>query len=87
MIWWAWILAGLAIGAVELLVPGYAFVGFGLGALMTGGLVWAGMLGASVAAQLAVFALLSVGFWIALRRILGLRPGQVKRIDRDINEN
>jgi membrane protein implicated in regulation of membrane protease activity len=84
--WWVWVVAGLAIGAVELLAPGYIFVGFGIGALAVGGLVWAGAVGPSVPVQLALFAVLSVLAWLGMRRVLGVRQGQVKRIDRDIND-
>lgn len=87
MTWWVWVVAGLALGAVELLVPGYVFVGFGIGALAVGGLIWAGLLGTAVPVDVAVFAVLSVLAWLGLRAALGTRAGQVKRIDRDINEN
>ncbi len=86
MTWWVWVVAGLAVGAIELLAPGYVFVGFGLGAVAVGALVAAGVMTPSLPVQAAVFAVLSAGAWLALRAILGVRRGQVKRIDRDINE-
>jgi membrane protein implicated in regulation of membrane protease activity len=86
MSWWIWIAGGLVLAAAELVVPGYVFLGFAAGAVVTGGLVWAGLLGGGLPVEIAVFALLSVAAWLAFRRFIGLRPGQVKRIDRDINE-
>ena len=36
---------------------------------------------------LIVFALASLIAWIVLRKVVGIRPGQVKVWDRDINED
>ncbi|MFN3938307.1 MAG: NfeD family protein [Gemmobacter sp.] len=85
-VWWVWVAGGIAIGTLELLLPGYVFVGFSVGAVLTGLLIAAGLVGGSLPQLLFVFAVLSVLAWFLLRRFLGTRPGQVKRIDRDINE-
>jgi membrane protein implicated in regulation of membrane protease activity len=84
--WWVWVVGGLLIGIVEVFAPGFFFLGFAGGAIVTGLLVaiWPGF-GLSV--LLAVFAVASVGVWLGLRRAVGVRGGQYKRIDRDINEN
>jgi membrane protein implicated in regulation of membrane protease activity len=34
-----------------------------------------------------LFAVLSIAVWLGLRRAVGIRSGQYKRIDTDINEN
>lgn len=86
-IWWVWVVGGLALGVLEMLVPGFVFVGFATGAIITGGLVWLGVLGSSVPVLLVVFAISSLLVWIVLRKALGIRRGQIKRIDRDINDN
>jgi inner membrane protein len=90
--WWVWVAAGLVIGILEVLIPGYfLFVGFAAGAVVTG--VWMGLglpgadwMAASVANGLTVFALASLVAWLVLRQVVGVRGGQVKRIDHDIND-
>lgn len=85
--WWVWIAAGLAIGMLELLLPGYIFLGFAIGALMTGSLVFIGLLSASAPVAFAVFAVLSGLAWFAMRKLLGSQAGSVKTFTRDINDN
>ena len=90
-VWWVWIAAGLAIGLLEMIVPGYVFVGFALGAISLGawlglGLPGSAWLAADPMLTLVVFALGSLLIWLALRRFLALRTGQAKTFDRDINE-
>ncbi|MCX7286536.1 MAG: hypothetical protein NTW20_02975 [Rhodobacterales bacterium] len=83
--WWAWIVLGFALGVLEILVPGYIFLGFAIGAVVTGALVGLG-LPASLPLLILVFAVISVVAWLALRRSMGVREGQVKIWDRDIND-
>jgi len=89
--WWAWVAAGLVIAIFEVVLPGYVFVGFAVGAVLTGiamglGLPGSGWMAAAPMNAVAVFALLSLLAWLGLRRFLGVRRGQSKRIDHDINE-
>jgi len=89
--WWAWITAALVLGIVEALVPVYIFLGFSLGAAATGVVL---LMGGGFADWLLVpparlfvfFAIVSVLAWIGLRSVLGVRKGQVKIWDRNINE-
>lgn len=87
-VWWVWVVAGFALATVELLIPGYIFVGFAIGAGLTGLLLATGLLGSGgIAPLLLVFALTSLAAWIALRALFG-RPGEKPKIwDRDINDN
>lgn len=86
-VWWAWIAGGFVIGIMEVVLPGYIFLGFAIGAILTGVLLGIGVLaGASLSTLLMVFALASLVAWAGLRYGLGTRPGQVKIWDRDINE-
>jgi len=90
--WWVWIAAGLVLAILEVLVPGFIFAGFAVGAVITGVIVGLGVPGsgwmmASPINALVVFAVLSVIVWLVMRAVLGVRTGQVKKIDRDINEN
>lgn len=85
-IWWVWVVFGFALAVLEVLAPSYIFLGFALGAVATGVLILIGVTqGASFAAMVLVFALLSLLAWGGLRR-WGKREGQVKIWDRDIND-
>lgn len=86
-LWWVWIVAGFSLGVLEVLVPGFIFLGFAIGAVLTGVLVGLGFLGASLPALVLVFAVVSVLAWLALRATMGVRKGQVKLWDKDINDN
>lgn len=91
-IWWVWIAGGMVIAIFEVLIPGFfLFVGFAIGAVLTGlwlglGLPGAGWIAASPGNGLTVFAVLSLLAWIGLRRAVGVRGGQVRRIEHDIND-
>lgn len=85
-IWWVWIVAGFVLGGLEVLIPGYIFLGFAIGAVLTGALVGFGIVGGGLAALVLAFAVLSLAAWLGLRRTMGVRAGQVKVWDRDIND-
>jgi membrane protein implicated in regulation of membrane protease activity len=53
--------------------------------VLVGLLVGVGLLGGSVPLLAVVFAVLSLVAWIGLRRIVGVKEGQVKVWDKDIN--
>lgn len=84
--WWVWLIASAVLGILEVFLPGFILLGFAIGAATTGILLWFGILGASFGWLLLVFALASLAAWIALRSLVGVRKGQVKVWDRDINE-
>lgn len=91
-IWWLWVVGGMAIGILELLVPGFLFVGFAVGGVVTGLIlllgVWpADWMALSLPNHLLVFSAVSVAVWIGLRLLVGVRTGQVTTFDRDINED
>ncbi|MEH7828117.1 NfeD family protein [Gemmobacter denitrificans] len=86
MSWWVWVVAGLAVGIIEILAPGYIFLGFAIGAVAVGLLHWAGLMASGLAFQIAAFAVISVLAWLGLSRAFPLQRGQVKRWTRDINE-
>lgn len=85
-VWWVWIVAGFALGVLEILAPGYIFLGFAMGALLTGVLLGFGVLGGSLPLLLMVFAVLSLATWFVLRKVVGERDGQAKIWHKDINE-
>lgn len=85
--WWVWVVAGFALGVLEVIVPGYIFLGFAIGAVVTGALVGLGLFGGQLPVLLFIFAVASFLAWLALRRTMGVRAGQVKIWDKDINDN
>lgn len=91
-LWWIWIAAGLVLAILEIIVPGFLFAGFALGAVVTGAIIGLhlpgmGWMTGSLEVSLVVFAVISVVAWLVMRRLMGVRQGQMKRIDHDINEN
>lgn len=84
--WWAWGLLALVLGLAELLLPALFFVGFAVGASAIAGLLLLGVT-ASGPVLMVAFGGISLVAWVVLRKFLGVRQGQVKIIDRDINEN
>ena len=85
-VWWAWVVFGLALGILEILVPGYIFLGFAIGAVVTGVIAATGLITA-LPALLFIFAVASVIAWLVLRRVMGVQAGQVKIWKHDINDN
>jgi inner membrane protein len=84
--WWVWMVAGFALGVLEVLAPGFIFLGFAIGAVATGLVVVLGIT-ASLPALLLMFALLSFLAWLGLKRFFGRVDGQVKMWDKDVNDN
>ncbi|MEC7257235.1 MAG: hypothetical protein VXW58_05380 [Pseudomonadota bacterium] len=84
-IWWAWLCVAILLGIVEVLVPGFIFLGFAIGALAVSMLILNIGLALSLPLMVLVFAALSLIAWLVLRRIFA-RPHGVKYFDRDIND-
>ena len=84
--WWAWVILGFLLGILEVALPGFIFLGFAVGAVLTGIIVGLGI-SAGTTALFLIFAVSSLVAWIVLRRVVGIRQGQVKVWDRDINDN
>lgn len=88
-LWWVWFVAALVIGFLEVIAPAQVFLGFAAGAAGTGIALLIGVpgLATSLPATLLVFAVLSLIAWIVVRKLVGVRHGQVKVWDTDINED
>lgn len=84
--WWVWIVAGIALAVLETIAPAFVLLGFAIGALVIGVLIWLGLLGSSLPVMILVFAIVSLLAWIALRKFFSLRKGQVKVWEEDIND-
>ena len=85
--WWVWVVGGFVLAGLEVAIPGYIFLGFATGAVLTGALLGLGVVTGGLAWLILVFAVLSLLAWFALRKTMGVRQGQVKVWDRDINDN
>ena len=87
---WIWIAAAAVLGAVEMFLPGYLLLGFGIGA----GIVAVALFALADAARalpyaplmlLAIWSALSIAVWLALTAMFG-RPSRRRAADRDIND-
>lgn len=90
MIWqqaWLWAVLGVVLAGLEMLAPGFYLLGLACGALIVALLTWVGVLGASLPWMIFVAAVAALISWLALRRWAGVRGGQPKVWDHDINEN
>lgn len=85
-VWWVWIVLGFGLGVLEVLMPGFIFLGFAGGAVATGLVVALGITG-SLPLLLLIFAVLSLASWAALHHFFGKNDGQVKIWDKDVNDN
>ncbi|MEL7107565.1 MAG: hypothetical protein AAGM21_16710 [Pseudomonadota bacterium] len=90
-VWWVWAAGALILGIVEVLVPGFVFLGFAIGAAVVAVLLLVGGPGAlavtsSLPALLVIFAVVSIAAWIVLRRAVGVQKNQIKTFDHDIND-
>ena len=85
-IWWVWLSLALLLGIVEIMMPGFIFLGFALGAIVMALLVaiLPNTLGAPVA--IAIFAGLSLIAWIALRVGFRKQGSDARIITHDIND-
>jgi inner membrane protein len=85
--WWVWVVIGVTLAVAEVMLPGFILLGFAIGAAIVGLLLLLGLLGGNLFVLILIFSIISLVAWIALRRLVGVRKGQVKIWDRDINEN
>ena len=89
MIWlngWLWLIAALVLAGLELFAPGWVFMGLAASVGFMGVLLLTGLWGAGLPLTLVVTAALSGVVWLILRRVAGIRRGQVRIWDRDIND-
>ena len=88
-VWWVWIIGALALATLEVLAPAQIFLGFAAGAAGVGLALALGIpgLAGSVPAISLLFAVLSLIAWLLLRPLLGVRKGQVKHFETDVNDD
>ena len=83
--WW-WLIAGLVLAGIELLVPGWAFMGLAASVGLMGILMLTGLWTAGLPVTLVVTALLSAVACMLFRRVWPTSQGSRRVWDRDIND-
>ncbi len=87
----AWLALAAMMGIIEVVMPGYIFLGFAVGAVVVAGVLFVGLEGwftglDGLAYLLVFYAAVSLVSWYVAHRIL--KPvSDARRIDRDINED
>ncbi len=85
-VWWVWMALALLLGLAEVLLPGFIFLGFAVGAIAMSGVVLI-FPGLGISALLAVYALLSLMGWVGLRYAFKKQSSGARVVTRDINDN
>lgn len=84
--WWIWAAAALLLAIIEVLAPGFVFLGFAIGAGAVALILLNTGLSLGLPMLLLIFAALSLVAWLILRRLFARPQGQVKTFDHDIND-
>lgn len=84
--WWVWLAAALVLAILEVLAPGFVFLGFAIGAAVMGLMLLGVAQVLSIPMIFLIFAALSLVAWLILRRVFEMPGGQVKTFDHDIND-
>ena len=88
-LWWVWMVGALLLAILEVVAPAQIFLGFAIGAAGVGAALLLGIpgLAASPPTMLLLLAVISLIAWLLIRRAVGIRKGQVKVFEHDINED
>ncbi len=87
--WWAWLGLALVLATIEVLVPGFIFLGIALGAALVAllQLVLPGIFASlSLNALSTLFGGLSLISWIALRKLFQRQTTEAKTFTQDVND-
>ena len=84
-LWWVWLSAALVLAILEVLVPGFIFLGFAIGAAAVALILFL-PISIGPAALLATFAVLSLLAWGVLRRVFRRPDGQARIVRKDVND-
>lgn len=85
-LWWVWMAGALVLGILEVLIPGFVFLGFAIGALAVGLILLLSGASLGLPVLLLIFAALSLAAWLVMRKLFALPKGQVKHFTNDIND-
>ncbi len=85
-VWWIWLCLAIVLGVLEILAPGYIFLGFAVAALLVSLILLGFGPLFPLPALILLFAVLSLISWLILRKLFAARSGQVRKFDHDIND-
>jgi len=85
-LWWVWMAGALILAIAEVLIPGFVFLGFAIGAFAVSLILLNTGLSLGLPVLLLIFAGLSLVAWLLMRRYFALPKGQVKTFKQDIND-
>jgi len=85
-IWWVWLTAGLVLAVVEVLAPGFIFLGFAIGAVLMSVIVALLPQTMAFAIAMSLFGGLSLLAWIGLRIAFRNQRSGARFIKHDIND-
>ncbi len=84
---WLWIIAALLLALVELILPGYIFMGMAGATAVMGLLLLTGLWSAGLPWALVATAVLSGVIWFVLSRLRGVDRSATRIWRDDINDN
>lgn len=84
---WLWIVAALVLAALELVLPGWFFLGAAIAVGLMGLALLLGLWTGGLPMGLVLTDILTGVIWLILRRVFGTNRGEVKIWHRDINDN
>lgn len=85
-IWWVWLAAALGLAVLEVLLPGFIFLGFAIGAVIMTTIVALFPTAMTAPVAMAVFTGLSLASWIVLRVMFRKQSSGARRVMHDIND-
>lgn len=90
--WWIWMAGALLLAILEIIAPTYILLGFAIGAFFTGGLLFLGgapaaFLAGSLPYTLVFFAAVSLGAWLLLRKVFGVRSEKIRTWSKEDDIN
>lgn len=88
-VWWVWLAIAMILGIIEILAPGFVFLGIALGAaIMSALLLFApdALASMGINATFAVFAALSLVSWFGLRFAFRKQSSEAQIFTKDIND-
>lgn len=85
-LWWVWMAGALALAILEVILPGFIFLGFAIGAFGVSLILLTTFFSPGLPLLALIFAGLSLAAWLILRRYFAMPKGQVKTFEGDIND-
>lgn len=88
-LWWVWLTIAMGLGIVEILAPGFIFLGIALGAAILSLILLVVpdvLAGIGFSALMALFGALSLASWLGLRLVFRNQSSGAKVFTDDVND-